>query len=38
LGSVQECDGEWCKLSIADYSGYVEQTRLWGVYRGEEVK
>ena len=38
LGSVQECDGEWCKLSIADYSGYVEQARLWGVYRGEEVK
>ena len=38
LGSVMACDGEWCELSVDDYSGYVQQDRLWGVYRGEEVK
>lgn len=38
LGSVLECDGEWCQVSVDDYSGYVLQDRLWGVYRGEEVK
>jgi SH3-like domain-containing protein len=38
LGSVLSCDGEWCELSVDDYSGYVQQERLWGVYRGEEVK
>ena len=38
LGSVLECDGEWCKLSVADYSGFVEQGRLWGVYRRETIK
>jgi SH3-like domain-containing protein len=38
LGSVLECDGEWCQVSVDDYSGYVQQDKLWGVYRGEEVK
>lgn len=38
LGNVVECDGEWCELTVDEYSGYVEQDKLWGVYRGEEVK
>ena len=38
LGNVLSCDGEWCELSVDDYSGYVQQDKLWGVYRGEEVK
>ena len=38
LGSVLSCDGKWCNVSVDDYSGYVQQDKLWGVYRGEEVK
>jgi SH3-like domain-containing protein len=38
LGNVLSCDGEWCELSIEDYSGFVQQDKLWGVYRGEVVK
>jgi SH3-like domain-containing protein len=38
LGNITACDGEWCELSVDDYSGYVQQDKLWGVYRGEEVK
>jgi SH3-like domain-containing protein len=38
LGNVVTCDGSWCELSVDDYSGYVQQDQLWGVYRGEEVK
>lgn len=38
LGNVMSCDGEWCEISVEDYSGYVQQDKLWGVYRGEEVK
>ncbi|MGA7545728.1 MAG: SH3 domain-containing protein [Methyloceanibacter sp.] len=38
LGNVLSCDGEWCELSIDDYSGYVQQDQLWGVYRGEAIK
>lgn len=38
LGNVLTCDGEWCNVSVNDYSGYVQQDKLWGVYKGEEVK
>ncbi len=38
LGNVLNCDGEWCELSVEDYSGYVQQNDLWGVYKGEEIK
>jgi SH3-like domain-containing protein len=38
LGNVLSCDGEWCELAIDDYSGFVQQDKLWGVYRGEVVK
>jgi SH3-like domain-containing protein len=38
LGDVVACDGDWCELTVGDYSGYVEQDKLWGVYRGEEVE
>jgi SH3-like domain-containing protein len=38
LGNVLNCDGEWCQLSIDDYSGYAQQDKLWGVYHGEEIK
>ena len=37
LGNVMSCDGEWCELSVDDYSGFVQQDQLWGVYRGEKV-
>ena len=38
LGNVLSCDGEWCNVSVDDYAGYVQQNKLWGVYKGEEVK
>ncbi len=38
LGNVLSCDGEWCNISVDDYSGYVQQDKLWGVYKGEEIK
>jgi SH3-like domain-containing protein len=38
LGNVLSCDGEWCRVSVDDFSGYVQQDKLWGVYKGEEVK
>ncbi len=38
LGNVLSCDGEWCEVAVDDYSGFVEQAKLWGVYRGEKVE
>ncbi|BAQ16157.1 SH3 domain-containing protein [Methyloceanibacter caenitepidi] len=38
LGDLVECDGSWCELSIGNYSGYVQQEKLWGVYRNEKIE
>lgn len=38
LGNVMSCDGEWCHISADDYSGYIEQDKLWGVYKNEQIK
>ena len=38
LGSVNQCDGTWCNFTVGDYTGWIEQERLWGVYPSEEVK
>jgi len=38
IGNVVSCDGKWCELTVDDYDGYVEQDKLWGVYRGEKIE
>lgn len=37
MGDIKSCNGNWCKISVNDYSGYVEQSMLWGAYPGEVV-
>lgn len=41
---ISKCDGAWCEVSAtaqrdgggtATYSGYLQQSELWGVYEGE---
>ena len=38
LANVLSCDGTWCQVSIRDQRGYIEQSHLWGVYKGEPVR
>ena len=38
IADVHTCDGTWCRVTIDDYSGYIEQKKLWGVYEGEKIK
>jgi len=35
---IRRCDGRWCHISVGNYRGYIEQTKLWGVYKGETVR
>jgi len=35
---IRGCDGRWCQISVGDFRGYIEQTKLWGVYPGETVR
>lgn len=37
LGSVHTCDGKWCSFTAGNYTGWIQQESLWGVYRGEEL-
>ncbi len=34
---VASCHANWCKLTGRGFSGWIEQTSLWGVYPGEEI-
>jgi SH3-like domain-containing protein len=38
IANLHSCDGRWCRVTIEQYSGYIEQKKLWGVYEGEMVK
>jgi SH3-like domain-containing protein len=35
LVEVSQCDGDWCRVSVQSHTGWVEQSRLWGVYPAE---
>ncbi len=37
VGRVRFCDGSWCRITVSEYDGYMEQAMLWGVYPGEAV-
>lgn len=38
LGAVKKCTGGWCRITGAGFDGWIEQTRLWGVYPDEKVE
>lgn len=38
IADLHTCDGRWCRVTVDDYSGYIEQKKLWGVYQGETLK
>ena len=37
LVDVSECDGAWCRVSVEDVSGWIQQDMLWGVYPKEAL-
>jgi SH3-like domain-containing protein len=38
LASIINCDGNWCRVSVGGFRGYIEQSKLWGAYKGEVIK
>ncbi len=38
IANLHACDARWCRVSIEQYNGYIEQKKLWGVYDGETIK
>jgi len=38
IANLHTCDGRWCRVSVENYGGYLEQKKLWGVYDGEAIR
>jgi SH3-like domain-containing protein len=38
LASIISCGSGWCRVSIGDHRGYIEQAKLWGTYPNETIK
>lgn len=38
IADLHSCDGRWCRVTVDQYSGYIEQKKLWGAYEGETFK
>ena len=38
LSRIERCTGQWCNIQVNDYSGWVKQDALWGVYPGEQIE
>lgn len=38
LGTVKRCNGQWCRFAGAGFDGWIEQSRLWGVYPNEKIE
>jgi len=37
IGEIRTCQGDWCRVRVTKYTGWVERKDIWGVYRGETV-
>jgi SH3-like domain-containing protein len=38
LASIIACEKGWCRVSIGNHRGYIEQTKLWGTYPNEQIR
>ena len=38
LGAIKRCTGSWCRIAGDGFDGWIEQSRLWGVYPDEKIE
>jgi SH3-like domain-containing protein len=38
VATVKHCSGTWCRISGDGFDGWIDQSRLWGVYPDEKVE
>jgi SH3-like domain-containing protein len=38
IANLRSCDKRWCAVVVGDFKGFVEQSKLWGVYPDEAIK
>ena len=35
VGKLTECKGDWCRLQVEGYKGWLPRAKIWGVYESE---
>lgn len=38
IADITSCDRRWCRVAIGAFKGYIEQSKLWGVYADETIR
>jgi SH3-like domain-containing protein len=38
VATLEDCTGQWCRLSASGYEGWIAQPMIWGAYPGEQVE
>lgn len=38
IGTIKECNGDWCQMTFAGHTGWLSQALVWGAYPGETIK
>jgi SH3-like domain-containing protein len=38
LAGIISCENNWCRVSVGNYRGYIEQAKLWGTFPSEEIR
>jgi SH3-like domain-containing protein len=38
IGRIEECNGDWCRLEVKGYEGWLKRTDIWGVNATENFK
>jgi SH3-like domain-containing protein len=38
IGKLLSCDGEWCRLEVKGYKGWLPRGQFWGAYPDEDFK
>jgi SH3-like domain-containing protein len=38
LANIIACENAWCRVSIDNHRGYIEQAKLWGTYPNETIR
>ena len=38
IANIHACDGSWCQVTIDKYRGYLQQSKLWGIYQNETLE
>jgi SH3-like domain-containing protein len=38
IARLEECRGEWCRIEVKGYEGWLKREEFWGVYPDEAIK